>query len=68
MKRGLAPPCVHSALATTRRLRLQLSSVVQRKSLNTRAATPLGRLVASAWASSGAISASSRALRAKPTT
>src|SRR3954449_12264962 len=37
MKRGLASPWVHSALAITRRLRLQLSRVDQRKSLKRRA-------------------------------
>jgi hypothetical protein len=48
-KRGLAPlapqPGIHSALATTRRRRLQLSCVVQRKSAKRRA----GRPVASAY-------------------
>ena len=40
-KRGLASPCVHSALATTRRWQLQLLRVVHMKSLKRRA----GRLV-----------------------
>src|SRR3954463_3124552 len=40
MKRGLASPFVHSALAITRRLRLQLSRVDQRKSLKRRAGLP----------------------------
>jgi len=37
MKRGLASPCVHSALATTRRSRDQLSSVDHGNSLKRRA-------------------------------
>ena len=37
MKRGLALPLVHSALATTRRGRLQLSRVDQSKTLKRRA-------------------------------
>ncbi len=41
MKRGLASPCVHSALATTRRSRDQLSSVDHRNSLKRRAGFPL---------------------------
>src|SRR3954451_20308477 len=41
MKRGLASPWVHSALAITRRLRLQLSRVDQRKSLKRRAGLPV---------------------------
>src|SRR4051794_35967190 len=36
MKRGLASPWVHSALPMTRRMRLQLSRVDQRKSLKRR--------------------------------
>ena len=40
MKRGLASPWVHSALAMTRRLRHQLSSVDQSKSLKRRAGLP----------------------------
>ena len=39
-KRGLALPWVHSALATTRRARLQLSRVVHGKSANRRAGLP----------------------------
>ena len=50
----------------TRRLRLQLSSVVKRSSLKSRAALPVCRLMASARASSGAIAVSSLALRASP--
>ena len=48
MKRGLASPCVHSALAMTRRLRLQLSSVLHWKSLKRRAGSAglLGRRLA----------------------
>ena len=41
MKRGLASPCVHSALAMTRRSRLQLLRVVQVNSLKRRAGFPL---------------------------
>ena len=41
MKRGLASPPVHSALPTTRRGRLQLSSVDQRKSRKRRAGLPV---------------------------
>jgi hypothetical protein len=41
MKRGLLSPPVHSALATTRRDRLQLSSVDQVKSLKRRAGLPV---------------------------
>ena len=44
MKRGLASPSVHSALAITRRSRLQLSRVDQIKSLNRRAGLPVFRL------------------------
>ena len=40
-KRGLASPPVHSALATTRRWRLQLSRVDQVKSLKRRAGLPV---------------------------
>ena len=40
-KRGLASPWVHSALATTRRRRLQLSRVVHMKSLKRRADLPV---------------------------
>src|SRR3954467_10531294 len=49
MKRGLALPCVDSALPMTRRVRLQLVSVAPRKSRNRRegwAAGPAGRLAA----------------------
>src|SRR5262245_57225232 len=49
-KRGLASPAVNSALPTTRRSRLQLSSVVHRKSLKQRAGLPVRRLFASALA------------------
>src|SRR5262249_58276229 len=49
-KRGLASPAVNSALATTRRWRLQLSSVVHRKSLKQRAGLPVRPLLASALA------------------
>src|SRR5207244_9552896 len=68
MKRGLASPLLHSALATTRRRQLQLSSVVHCKSLKRRAGRPVRRLSASAAASSSSISATSRSLRARPTT
>src|ERR1700741_2801606 len=43
-KRGLASPRVTSALPTTRRLRLQLSSVDHTKSLKRRADLPVRRL------------------------
>ena len=66
MKRGLASPCVHSALAMTRRLRLQLSSVLHWKSLKRRAGWPLVSAIARAAASSASIIATSRALRASP--
>src|SRR5215475_11738104 len=49
-KRRLASPVVNSALPTTRRSRLQLSSVVHRKSLKQRADLPVRRLFASALA------------------
>ena len=68
MKRGLASPCVHSALAMTRRLRLQLSRVLQSKSLKRRAACPMLSALALAAASSASIMATSRALRASPNT
>ena len=45
MKRGLALPLVHSALATTRRGRLQLSRVDQSKSLKQRAGLSAARLL-----------------------
>ena len=51
-KRGLAVPAVHSALAMTRRWRLQLSRVDHWNSLNRRAGRPLALLSASAAASS----------------
>ena len=66
MKRGLASPPVHSALPTTRRARLQLSSVDQVKSLKRRAGLPVRSASARAACSSAAISASRRALRARP--
>ena len=47
MKRGLLSPPVHSALATTRRDRLQLLSVDQVKSLKRRAGLPVRSL--SSW-------------------
>src|SRR4051794_41951101 len=40
IKRRLAAPSVHSALPMTRRMRLQLSKVDQRKSLKRRAGLP----------------------------
>ena len=45
MKRGLASPWVHSALPMTRRMRLQLSRVDQRKSLKRRAGLPVRSLL-----------------------
>ena len=66
MKRGLASPCVHSALATTRRSRDQLSSVDHGNSLKRRAGFPLASDALLAAASSLSIIAARRALRAKP--
>src|SRR5947208_324984 len=54
------------ALATTRRWRLQLSRVVQVKSLKRRAALPVCRLCSAASASSAWISPTKRLLRASP--
>src|ERR687887_115843 len=68
MKRGLAPFSRCSALATTRRLFDQLSRVAYTSSLNTRAGWPVAAQRALASASSAAIIASSRALRARPNT
>ena len=65
-KRGLASPPVHSALATTRRSRLQLSRVVQVKSLKRRAGVPLFWLQLGGSREFGPISATSRVLRARP--
>src|SRR5215470_17786989 len=65
-KRGLASPAVNSALATTRRWRLQLSSVVHRKSLKQRAGLPVRRLLASALAISPEILAINRVFLANP--
>jgi hypothetical protein len=62
----LAAPPVHSALAITRRWRLQLSRVDQENSLNRRAGAPLTLLSSSAAASSSAISATSRSFLARP--
>ena len=59
-KRGLASPPVHSALATTRRSRLQLLRVCQVKSLKRRAGLPVRWLCSAAAASSASISATSR--------
>src|SRR5262249_29487089 len=68
MKRGLASPCVHSALATTRRLRLQLLRVVHWNCLKRRAGLPVRRLAFSAAASSSLIAAINRSFFAKPKT
>jgi hypothetical protein len=65
-KRGLASPSVNSALATTRRSRLQLSRVVHLNSLKVRAGLPVRRLFASACASSPAIMPISRSFFARP--
>jgi hypothetical protein len=65
-KRGLASPAVNSALPTTRRSRLQLSSVVHRKSLKQRAGLPR-RLFASALAISLEIFAINRGFFANST-
>src|ERR1700733_4106380 len=66
MKRGLASPPVTSALPTTRRLQLQLSSVDQVKSLKRRADLPVRKLSNFASISSVLIACSSRSLRARP--
>src|SRR3954469_10283884 len=58
MKRGLASPSVHSALPMTRRMRLHLSKVDQRKSLKRRAGLPV--LSASARAAALSVSISAR--------
>lgn len=68
MKRGLASPVVHSALAITRRLRLQLSSVVHMKSLKRRAGARVSAASFSAAFSSRAILATSRSFLASPNT
>src|SRR3954451_16104006 len=68
MKRGLAAPSVHSALPMTRRTRLQLSKVDQRKSLKRRAGLPVLSAAACAAAISVAISPVRRGLRARPKT
>src|SRR5262249_61421058 len=65
-KRGLRSPSVNSALPTTRRSRLQLSSVVHRKSLKQRAALPVRRLFASALAISVQIFPINRLFLANP--
>src|SRR4051812_4491383 len=64
-KRGLAAPAVHSALAITRRWRLQLSRVDQENSLKRRGGWPLALLSSSAAASSLAISPTSRSFLTK---
>lgn len=68
MKRGLASPWVASALATTRRLRLQVERVVHMKLLKRRSGLPVRRLFASARSSSLPIAVTSRSLRANPNT
>src|SRR6185369_13915054 len=65
-KRGLASPLVHSALATTRRLRLQLVRVLHMKLLKRRTGRPVRRLLAAASSSSLAILPTSRSLPASP--
>src|SRR5918994_5470433 len=64
MKRGFGPLARCSALATTRRSRLQLSSVRQAKSAKRRAGPPWAKLAASASARSSAMAATRRSLRA----
>src|SRR4051794_41952027 len=56
IKRGLASPSVHSALPMTRRMRLQLSRVDQRKSLKRRAGLPGFSGAGRAEGPSGAVS------------
>src|SRR4051794_41839010 len=68
IKRGLASPSVHSALPITRRIRLQLSRVDQRKSLKRRAGLPGLSAAAPAAAISGAVSAVRGGVRATPQT
>ena len=68
MKRGLASPSVHSALATTRRDCDQLSTVDHSNSLKRRAAWPVVFASFSASASSGSICAMSRSFLAQPST
>src|SRR6516165_6378697 len=67
-KRGLAWPPVHSALATTRRSRLQLRRVRQVNSLKRRAGFSVFWLCSCAAASSLSISPTSRLFLAKPNT
>ena len=66
MNRGLASPFVHSALAMTRRLRLQLLRVDQVSSLNRRAGWPLARLSSRASTSSAPIARVRRTFLASP--
>src|SRR4051812_50071455 len=68
IKRGLASPSVHSALPMTRRMRLQLSKVDQRKSLKRRAGLPGFSASARAAALSVSISALTRGVGARPET
>ena len=68
MKRGFAPWGRCSAFATTRRARLQLSSVRQKKSANRRAGPALVKLSSSATAKSSAMALTKRWLRASPKT
>src|SRR4029434_5163592 len=65
-KRGLASPAVNSALPTTRRSRLQLSSVVQRESLKQRDGLAVRRLIVTALAISLEIFAINRGFLANP--
>src|SRR4051794_41902242 len=68
IKRGLASPSVHSALPMTRRMRLQLSRVDQRKSLKRRGGLAGFSAAARADGLSGAIFPLRRRLRARPQT
>ena len=66
MKRGLASPLVHSALAITRRSLLQLARVRRAKSLKRRSGLPVLWLSSAAVASSAPNPPTNRRLRARP--
>jgi hypothetical protein len=68
MKLGFASPFVHSVLAITRRLQLQLSSLDHLKSLKPRAGRPVSAACFSAAFSSRAILLARQSLRARPNT
>src|SRR3984893_3393309 len=66
IKRGLASPLVHSALAITRRSLLQLARVRRAKSLKRRSGLPVLWLSSAAVASSAPNPPTNRRLRARP--